>query len=69
MILFAAKYSHELFTARNFWFIMKLERSEIMSKLIKCNSCGKEVADTAKSCPGCGAKVKSQFIKEFGFGL
>ena len=38
-----------------------------MSKLIKCNSCGKEVADTAKSCPGCGAKVKKPIYKRVWF--
>ena len=41
----------------------------MISKLIKCNSYGKEVADTAKSCPCCRAKVKNQFIKEVGSGL
>lgn len=38
-----------------------------MSKLIKCKSCGKEVADTAKSCPGCGAKVKKPIYKRVWF--
>lgn len=38
-----------------------------MSKLIKCNSCGKEVANTAKSCPGCGAKVKKPIYKRVWF--
>ena len=27
-----------------------------MSKLIKCKSCGAEIAKTAKTCPQCGAK-------------
>lgn len=40
-----------------------------MSKLIKCNSCGKEVADTAKSCPGCGAKVKKPIYKRIWFWI
>lgn len=29
-----------------------------MSKLIKCNSCGAEIAKSAKFCPHCGAKKK-----------
>ena len=33
----------------------------------KCKSCGKEVADTAKSCPGCGAKVKKPIYKRIWF--
>ena len=27
-----------------------------MAKMIKCKSCGKEIAKTAKTCPNCGAK-------------
>lgn len=27
--------------------------------LIKCNECGKEISDTAVSCPNCGAKNKN----------
>lgn len=38
-----------------------------MSKLVKCKSCGKEVADTAKSCPGCGAKIKKPIYKRVWF--
>lgn len=33
--------------------------------LIKCYECGKEVSDTAKHCPHCGAKVKKvKVVKE-----
>ncbi|MGD9638763.1 MAG: SH3 domain-containing protein [Alphaproteobacteria bacterium] len=28
--------------------------------LIKCRECNKEVSDTAKSCPHCGAKIKTK---------
>ena len=31
-----------------------------MSKLIKCKTCGGEIAKTAKTCPHCGAKNKYQ---------
>ncbi|PQQ41458.1 zinc ribbon domain-containing protein [Photorhabdus luminescens] len=32
----------------------------------KCKACGKDVSKTAKSCPGCGAKMKkANFIKIF----
>ncbi len=40
-----------------------------MSKLIKCQSCGKEIADTAKSCPGCGAKIKKPVYKKAWFWI
>lgn len=33
-----------------------------MSKLVKCKSCGQEIAKTAKTCPHCGAKNKSGSI-------
>ena len=38
-------------------------------KMIHCKACGKEIAANAKSCPSCGAKTKSQSIKEYGFGV
>lgn len=38
-----------------------------MSKLIKCNSCGKEIANTAKNCPGCGAKIGKPVYKKVWF--
>ena len=35
-----------------------------MAKLTKCKTCGKEVAASAKICPGCGAKLKmGMFLK------
>ena len=40
-----------------------------MAKLIKCQSCGKEIADTAKSCPGCGAKIKKPIYKKVWFWI
>lgn len=33
-----------------------------MVKLIKCKSCGQEIAKTAKTCPHCGAKNKKPSI-------
>jgi len=39
------------------------ELDNIMSNLINCKDCGKEVSVTAKSCPNCGSSVKKQ-IKE-----
>lgn len=34
-----------------------------MGKLVKCKSCGNEVAKGAKSCPGCGKDNRSFFRK------
>lgn len=34
-----------------------------MAKMIKCKSCSKEIASSAKSCPGCGAKNKKPIYK------
>lgn len=34
-----------------------------MAKMIKCKTCGEEIAKSAKSCPKCGAKMKRK-----GFG-
>lgn len=33
--------------------------------LINCPECGKEVSDTAKSCPHCGYELKKSETKEF----
>lgn len=38
-----------------------------MSKLINCNTCGKEMAYSAKNCPNCGAKNKKPFYKKVWF--
>lgn len=32
--------------------------------LINCKECGKEVSDTAKACPHCGAKVKKEKVNK-----
>jgi predicted amidophosphoribosyltransferase len=32
------------------------------SKLTSCKDCGKEVALTAKACPHCGAKLRSNLV-------
>ena len=37
-----------------------------MSKMIKCKTCGADIASSAKSCPGCGAKNKKPFILDGG---
>ena len=34
-----------------------------MSKMTQCKSCAKEIATSAKSCPGCGAKNKKPIYK------
>ena len=35
----------------------KIKRGEIeMAKMVKCKTCGAEIAKTAKTCPHCGAK-------------
>lgn len=34
--------------------------------LIKCYECGKEISDSASSCPGCGAPVRSKQHKKGG---
>lgn len=36
-----------------------------MSKLVKCKTCGEEIAASAKICPKCGAKVKKPFYKKW----
>ncbi len=38
-----------------------------MAKMIHCKSCGKEIAESAKTCPGCGAKNKKPFYKAVWF--
>lgn len=38
-----------------------------MSKLVKCKTCGAEIAKNAKVCPGCGAKNKKPFYKKWWF--
>lgn len=37
----------------------KIKRGEIeMAKLVKCKTCGADIAKSAKTCPSCGAKQK-----------
>lgn len=38
-----------------------------MAKMKSCKSCGKEIASSAKVCPGCGAKNKKPFYKAVWF--
>lgn len=38
-----------------------------MNKLIKCKSCGTEIAKSAKTCPQCGAKNKKPIFKRWWF--
>lgn len=40
-----------------------------MSKMIKCKTCGADIAKNAKSCPSCGAKNKPPFYKRWWFIL
>lgn len=38
--------------------------------LISCKECGNQVADSAKQCPSCGAKIKkSSFLRKIGIGF
>lgn len=44
--------------------------------IVKCHECGKEVSDTAKACPHCGAAVKKKagmlgiiFVSLIGFAI
>lgn len=34
-----------------------------MAKMIQCKSCSREIASSAKACPGCGAKNKKPIYK------
>lgn len=56
MILFTAKKSHELFTARLLWCIIN-EKGVYIVKAKKCKHCNEEVAKNAKICPKCGCKL------------
>ncbi|MGG7058277.1 FxLYD domain-containing protein [Clostridium nigeriense] len=38
-----------------------------MKKMIQCKSCSKEIASSAKVCPGCGAKNKKPIYKRVWF--
>lgn len=38
-----------------------------MSKVIKCKTCGSEIASSAKTCPSCGAKNKKAFYTKWWF--
>jgi len=40
-----------------------------MAKLTKCKTCGKEVAASAKVCPGCGAKLKMGMFSKIVLGV
>lgn len=35
------------------------------SKMVKCNTCGADIASSAKVCPGCGAKQKKPIYKRW----
>ena len=40
-----------------------------MSKMTQCKSCAKEIATSAKSCPGCGAKNEKPIYKRVWFWI
>ena len=40
-----------------------------MAKLTKCKTCGKDVAASAKVCPGCGAKLKMGMFSKLVLGV
>lgn len=37
--------------------------------LKKCKECGKEISDSAKACPHCGAKSTATKIQELGCAM
>ena len=37
------------------------------NKMINCKTCGQEIANSAKVCPNCGAKVKKPIFKKWWF--
>ena len=39
------------------------------AKMIKCKSCGNDIASNAKTCPNCGAKNKKPIFKKWWFWL
>lgn len=39
------------------------------AKMIKCKSCGNEIASNAKTCPNCGAKNSKPIFKKWWFWL
>lgn len=39
------------------------------SKMVKCKSCGNDIAASAKSCPNCGAKNSKSAIKKVLIGI
>lgn len=40
-----------------------------MAKIIKCKTCGADIASSAKSCPGCGARNKKPFYTKIWFWI
>lgn len=40
-----------------------------MNKMIKCKSCGADIASSAKRCPSCGAKNKKPIYKRVWFWI
>ena len=56
-------------SAQSFYGILIIERRLHMGKMIKCESCGKEIAITAKVCPHCGAKKKNPIYTKVWFWL
>ena len=38
-----------------------------MSKMVKCKTCGADIASSAKSCPSCGAKNKKSIFTKWWF--
>lgn len=39
------------------------------NKIIKCKSCGADIASSAKHCPSCGAKNKKPIYKRIWFWI
>lgn len=49
--------------------ILNTEVSIMNSKMMKCKSCGNDIAANAKSCPNCGAKNSKSSLKKVLIGI
>ena len=45
-------------------FYKSIKLLEVINMIINCRECGREISDTAKQCPYCGAKVKREKHKK-----
>lgn len=47
----------------------KYKENAMKNKIIKCKSCGADIASSAKHCPSCGAKNKKPIYKRVWFWI